>query len=77
MFKNSKIQKLCDNNDFFSCPETDCKSEIPPPMVTADLTPEEYERYETLSLRVCNLRLMIHWIIGSFTHCKKCFSFQN
>lgn len=33
------------------CPETDCKSEIPPPMVTANLTPEEYERYETLSLR--------------------------
>ncbi|XP_048761210.2 E3 ubiquitin-protein ligase RNF14-like isoform X2 [Ostrea edulis] len=33
------------------CPETDCKCEIPPPLVSANLTPEEYERYETLSLR--------------------------
>ncbi|XP_022318824.1 E3 ubiquitin-protein ligase RNF14-like [Crassostrea virginica] len=34
-----------------NCPETDCKSEIPPPVVSLNLTPEELERYETLSLR--------------------------
>ncbi|XP_061175759.1 E3 ubiquitin-protein ligase RNF14-like [Saccostrea echinata] len=33
------------------CPETDCKSEIPPSVVLSNLTAEECERYETLSLR--------------------------
>ncbi|XP_062589705.1 E3 ubiquitin-protein ligase RNF14-like [Saccostrea cucullata] len=33
------------------CPETDCKSEIPPFVVLSNLTDEERERYETLSLR--------------------------